>query len=97
MKTETYIKSANPLWDTEMIFDGVALDDLRTKVLQIDVYDEVSEKKKEVIGYIRLGSGGNLEKWDDSVGIEVEIWRSMLNNPSQSVMIAVPLRLTQEV
>ena len=94
-RTDIYRKSVEPIWDTEMTFDDVTLYELKSKVIEIIVYDELTEKKGTPIGSIRLGSGGNLEKWDDSFGREVEIWNSMLNNPDQWNMKMVPLRLAE--
>ena len=93
MKTETYIKSINPAWEQEMIFEGVTLQDLQHRALEILVYDEINEREKEMIGFLRLGSGQYIESWDDSSGAEIEIWQSMLNNPSTSIMTSLPLRL----
>ncbi|XP_057306003.1 uncharacterized protein LOC130644420 isoform X3 [Hydractinia symbiolongicarpus] len=92
VKTETYIKSTHPAWDVEKSFEGIALDELRTRVLEIEVRDEINEKKSDLIGLVRLGSGGHLEAWDDSKGEEVELWNSMLNNPNHWQSLMIPIR-----
>ena len=75
-----------------MVFEGVTLEELKHRTLEVVVYDEINEREKEMIGYIRLGSGQYVERWDDSSGAEVEIWQSMLNNPSTSIITSLPLR-----
>ena len=92
-KTKTYIKSLEPVWDTEMTFEGVTLDDLRDRVLEISIYDEEHDKKGRLVGFLRLGPGGNLEKWDDCSYEEKDLWYSMLNNPNQWNMKLVPIRI----
>ena len=61
-KTDIYRKSVEPIWDTEMAFEDVTLDELRTKGLEVVVYDEGTEKKRLAIGTIRLGSGWKVRK-----------------------------------
>lgn len=61
-------------------------------MLEIEVRDEINEKKSDLIGLVRLGSGGHLEAWDDSKGEEVELWNSMLNNPNHWQSLMMPIR-----
>lgn len=81
------------------MFEGVSLEELRTRCLEITLYDETPETKKSDKGrhfaYIRLGSGGLTEKWDDAHGEEIDAWFHMLNNPETLSTKLVPLRIEE--
>lgn len=77
----------------------MTLDELRTRCLEITLYDETPETKKSDKGqhfaYTRLGSGGLTEKWDDAQGAEIDVWFHMLNNPEVWSHKFVPLRIEE--
>ena len=97
--TETYYKSSDPKWDANIVFDDVSLEELRTRCLEITLYDDTIETKKMDKGLhfasLRLGSGGLIEKWDDSQGPEIDLWFNVLNNPETWNTKLVPLRVDE--
>jgi hypothetical protein len=81
------------------MFEGVNLEELKTRCLEVCMYDETNETKKsdkdKHFAFIRIGSGGLIEKWDDSQGEEVDLWFHMLNNPETWTSKLIPLRMLE--
>ena len=91
-KLEVYKKSIEPIWDAELSFDDVVLEELRNRALEIIVHDEFEGKTGDILGRVCLGSGAKQEKWDTAEGREVQIWNMMLNHPGQWATMMIPLR-----
>eukprot|EP00111_Clytia_hemisphaerica_P002879 TCONS_00008147-protein len=97
--TETYYKSSDPKWDANIVFEDVSLEELRTRCMEITLYDDTVETKRMDKGLhfasLRLGSGGLIEKWDDSQGPEIDLWFNVLNNPETWNTKLIPLRVDE--
>lgn len=94
-QTETYYKSINPVWDSSVVFEDVSLDELRTRTLEVILLDEIKEKKGNEFARVRCGSGGFIDKYDDSQGAEIDLWFLMLNNPDKWNSKVIPLRIEE--
>lgn len=93
MKTNTHPNSADPVWDQEFRIEDTPLGELRSKTLEVMIYEVGPNKKEQELGFVHLGFGAKEESWDDSIGREVYIWEAMYTQPNNWVTKEIPLRL----
>eukprot|EP00112_Aurelia_sp_Birch-Aquarium-sp1_P021907 Seg60.3 transcript_id=Seg60.3/GoldUCD/mRNA.D3Y31 product="Synaptotagmin-like protein 4" protein_id=Seg60.3/GoldUCD/D3Y31 len=88
-RTDIFKRSTEPMWEKEFEFDGIAMEELSTKCLDVIVFDDSNLG----IGMVRLGPGLMQTAWDDSTDREIEIWKAMMENPDSWNNLMIPLRM----
>lgn len=100
-KTKVVFNSLNPVWEEEMVYNLVPLDELETsRVLELTVWDQDRRGINGFIGGLRIGSdpivAGNPELWMDSSPDESSHWEAMLAQPGEWVEQWHTLRTTMD-
>ena len=100
-KTKVIFNSLNPVWEEEMVYNLVPLDELETsRVLELTVWDHDRRGINGFIGGLRIGSDpvviGNPELWMDSSPDESSHWEAMLTQPGEWVEQWHTLRTTMD-
>ncbi|RVE63872.1 hypothetical protein OJAV_G00140390 [Oryzias javanicus] len=95
-KTRVVKKTANPLFNHTMVYDGFRPEDLREICVEITVWDQ-DHLKNYYIGGLRLGLGTGRSYevdvvWMDSTAHEVNLWNRMLKSGGEWVEEVLPLR-----
>ena len=88
-KTDVFKRSTEPAWEKEFEFDGITMEELSTKCLDVIVFDDSNFG----VGMVRLGPGLMQAAWDDSTDREIEIWKAMMENPNSWNNLMIPLRM----
>ncbi|XP_060764553.1 synaptotagmin-like protein 2 isoform X2 [Neoarius graeffei] len=96
-KTRVVKRTANPVFNHTMVYDGLRQEDLRDTCVELTVWahDRLSN---HFIGGTRLGLGtgkchGTEVKWMDSSSAESALWRRMIESKNEWVEDTVPLRM----
>ncbi|XP_032431671.1 synaptotagmin-like protein 2 isoform X2 [Xiphophorus hellerii] len=96
-KTRVVKRTANPLFNHTMMYDGFLSEDLGETCAEITVWDN-NRLQNHFIGGVRLGPGtgksyGMEVAWMDSTTTEANLWRSMLQSNGEWVEDILPLRM----
>nr|XP_057943519.1 synaptotagmin-like protein 2 isoform X2 [Doryrhamphus excisus] len=96
-KTRVVKRTANPMFNHTMVYDGFRPEDLREACVEITVWDH-DRWNHHYIGGIRLGLGtgksyGIDAVWMDSTTEEANLWKRMLQSDGQWVEDILPLRM----
>ncbi|XP_056262427.1 synaptotagmin-like protein 2 isoform X2 [Pseudoliparis swirei] len=95
-KTRVVKRTANPMFNHTMVYDGFRSEDLRETCVEITVWDH-DRLSSHYIGGLRLGLGtgksyGVEVLWMDSTTDEAHLWQRMLQSDGEWVEDALPLR-----
>lgn len=96
-KTRVVKRTANPMFNHTMVYDGFRPEDLREACIEITVWDH-DRLNNHYIGGLRLGLGtgksyGADVMWMDSTTEETNIWERMMQSHSEWVEDVLPLRM----
>ncbi|XP_031694858.1 synaptotagmin-like protein 2 isoform X3 [Anarrhichthys ocellatus] len=96
-KTRVVKRTANPMFNHTMVYDGFRSEDLREACVEITVWDH-DRLNNHYIGGLRLGLGtgksyGVEVIWMDSTTDEANLWQRMLQSDGEWVEDALPLRM----
>ncbi|KAM7374916.1 hypothetical protein PAMP_007550 [Pampus punctatissimus] len=96
-KTRVVKRTANPMFNHTMVYDGFRPEDLREACVEITVWDH-DRLNNHYIGGLRLGLGtgqsyGMEVVWMDSTTDEADLWRRMLQSDGEWVEDVLPLRM----
>ncbi|XP_053501021.1 synaptotagmin-like protein 2 isoform X5 [Ictalurus furcatus] len=96
-RTRVVKRTANPVFNHTMVYDGLRLEDLKDTCVELTVWDH-DRLSNHFIGGIRLGLGtgkshGTDVKWMDSNTAESALWRKMIESKNEWVEDTVPLRM----
>ncbi|XP_031664066.1 synaptotagmin-like protein 2 isoform X10 [Oncorhynchus kisutch] len=96
-KTRVVKKTANPMFNHTMVYDGFRPDDLREACVEVTVWDH-DRLTNHFIGGLRLGLGtgksyGLEVDWMDSTSEEASLWERMMHSHNEWVEDIIPLRM----
>uniref|UniRef100_A0A3P8T6N0 Synaptotagmin-like protein 2 n=1 Tax=Amphiprion percula TaxID=161767 RepID=A0A3P8T6N0_AMPPE len=96
-KTRVVKRTANPMFNHTMVYDGFRPEDLREACVEITVWD-YDRLHNHYIGGLRLGLGtgksyGVEVAWMDSTPDEANLWQRMLQSDGEWVEDDLPLRM----
>lgn len=96
-KTRVVKRTANPMFNHTMVYDGFRPEDLKETCMEITVWDH-DRLNNHLIGGIRLGLGtgksyGAEVEWMDSTLDEASLWGKMMQSHSEWVEDVLPLRI----
>ncbi|XP_060912068.1 synaptotagmin-like protein 2 isoform X2 [Labrus mixtus] len=96
-KTRVVKRTANPMFNHTMVYDGFRPEDLREACVEITVWDH-DRLNNHYIGGVRLGLGtgksyGVEVGWMDSTADEATLWQRMLQADGEWVEDVFPLRM----
>uniref|UniRef100_A0A3P8WUT3 Synaptotagmin like 2 n=1 Tax=Cynoglossus semilaevis TaxID=244447 RepID=A0A3P8WUT3_CYNSE len=96
-KTRVVKRTANPMFNHTMVYDGFRSEDLREACVEITVWDH-DRLNSQFIGGLRLGLGtgksyGLNAIWMDSTAAEANLWQRMLESDGEWVEDLLPLRM----
>ncbi|XP_037124430.1 synaptotagmin-like protein 2 isoform X3 [Syngnathus acus] len=96
-KTRVLRRTANPLFNHTMVYDGIRAIDLTEACVELTVWDR-DKLASNLLGGIRLGTGtgrsyGSAVDWMDSTPGEVALWERMVALPNEWAEGVLPLRL----
>ncbi|XP_015228619.1 PREDICTED: synaptotagmin-like protein 2 isoform X1 [Cyprinodon variegatus] len=96
-KTRVLRRTAEPVFNHTMVYDGISEADLMEACVELTVWDR-DRLASNLLGGLRLGSGtgrsyGALVEWMDSGPYEVALWDRMMASPSEWVEDVLPLRI----
>nr|XP_046267120.1 synaptotagmin-like protein 2 isoform X2 [Scatophagus argus] len=96
-KTRVVKRTANPMFNHTMVYDGFRPEDLREACVEITVWDH-DRLNNHYIGGLRLGLGtgksyGADVLWMDSTTAEANLWQRMLQSDGEWVENVLPLRM----
>uniref|UniRef100_A0A3Q0TEI4 Synaptotagmin-like protein 2 n=1 Tax=Amphilophus citrinellus TaxID=61819 RepID=A0A3Q0TEI4_AMPCI len=96
-KTRVVKRTANPMFNHTMVYDGFRPEDLREACIEITVWDH-DRLNNHYIGGLRLGLGtgksyGVEVAWMDSTTDEMNLWQRMLQSDGEWVEDVLPLRM----
>ncbi|XP_032389471.1 synaptotagmin-like protein 2 isoform X2 [Etheostoma spectabile] len=96
-KTRVVKRTANPMFNHTMVYDGFRPEDLREACVEITVWDH-DRLNNHYIGGLRLGLGtgksyGLDVVWMDSMTDEANLWQRMLQSDGEWVEDVLPLRM----
>ncbi|XP_029555690.1 synaptotagmin-like protein 2 isoform X9 [Salmo trutta] len=96
-KTRVVKKTANPMFNHTMVYDGFRPDDLREACIEVTVWDH-DRLTNHFIGGLRLGLGtgksyGLEVDWMDSTSEEASLWERMMHSHNEWVEDVIPLRM----
>ncbi|KAM9846916.1 synaptotagmin-like protein 2 isoform 4-T5 [Aulostomus maculatus] len=96
-KTRVVKRTANPMFNHTMVYDGFRSDDLREACVEITVWDH-DRLNNHYIGGLRLGLGTGTSysvrvDWMDSTSGEAHLWERMLRSDGEWVEGVLPLRM----
>ncbi|XP_074528325.1 uncharacterized protein sytl2a [Halichoeres trimaculatus] len=96
-KTRVVKRSANPMFNHTMVYDGFRPEDLREACAELTVWDH-DRLNNHYIGGVRLGQGAGKSYgvdvgWMDSTPDEAHLWQRMLRAEGEWVEDVLPLRL----
>ena len=89
-KTGVVINTLNPVWNSEIEYPHVSLEDLESsRALEVTIWDRDRRGVNEFIGGIRLGPDplacSDSTEWMDSIEDEVTHWEAALARPGEWV------------
>ncbi|XP_036974509.1 synaptotagmin-like protein 2 isoform X3 [Acanthopagrus latus] len=96
-KTRVVKRTANPMFNHTMVYDGFRPEDLKEACVEITVWDH-DRLNNHYIGGLRLGLGtgksyGAEVVWMDSTTDEAQLWQRMLQCDAEWVEDVLPLRM----
>ncbi|XP_034461542.1 synaptotagmin-like protein 2 isoform X2 [Hippoglossus hippoglossus] len=96
-KTRVVKRTANPMFNHTMVYDGFRTEDLREACVEITVWDH-DRMSSHYIGGLRLGLGtgksyGVEVVWMDSTAAEADLWQRMLESDGEWVEDVLPLKM----
>ncbi|XP_030294439.1 synaptotagmin-like protein 2 isoform X5 [Sparus aurata] len=96
-KTRVVKRTANPMFNHTMVYDGFRPEDLKEACVEITVWDH-DRLNNHYIGGLRLGLGtgksyGTEVVWMDSTTDEAQLWQRMLQSDAEWVEDVLPLRM----
>ncbi|XP_014889158.1 synaptotagmin-like protein 2 isoform X3 [Poecilia latipinna] len=96
-KTRVLRRTAEPVFNHTMVYDGISEADLTEACVELTVWDR-DRLASNLLGGLRLGAGtgrsyGALVDWMDSGPYEVSLWDRMMASPSEWVEDVLPLRM----
>ncbi|TKS83847.1 Synaptotagmin-like protein 2 [Collichthys lucidus] len=96
-KTRVVKRTANPMFNHTMVYDGFRPEDLKEACAEITVWDH-DRLNNHYIGGLRLGLGtgksyGTEVAWMDSTTGEADLWQRMLRSDGEWVEDVLPLRM----
>ncbi|XP_071378404.1 synaptotagmin-like protein 2 isoform X3 [Centroberyx affinis] len=96
-KTRVVKRTANPMFNHTMVYDGFRPEDLREACVEITVWDH-DRLNNHYIGGLRLGLGtgksyGAEVAWMDSTTDEANLWERMMQSQGEWVEDVLPLRM----
>ncbi|KAK2828927.1 hypothetical protein Q5P01_019961 [Channa striata] len=96
-KTRVVKRTANPMFNHTMVYDGFRPEDLREACVELTVWDH-DRLNNHYIGGLRLGLGtgksyGTEVVWMDSTTEEANLWQRMLRSDGEWVEDVLPLRM----
>ncbi|NXK86955.1 SYTL2 protein, partial [Formicarius rufipectus] len=96
-KTRTVAKTANPVFNHTMVYDGFRPEDLREACIELTVWDH-NKLANHFLGGLRIGLGtgksyGTTVDWMDSTSDETALWEKMMNSPNTWIENTLPLRM----
>ncbi|XP_038617871.1 synaptotagmin-like protein 2 isoform X4 [Tachyglossus aculeatus] len=96
-KTRTVPKTAQPVFNHTMVYDGFREEDLREACVELTVWDHF-KLTSQFLGGLRLGFGtgksyGTEVDWMDSTPEEESLWERMVNHPNTWIEGTLPLRM----
>ncbi|XP_029027963.1 synaptotagmin-like protein 2 isoform X2 [Betta splendens] len=95
-KTRVLRRTANPVFNHTMVYDGIREVDLTEACVELTVWDR-DRLAGNLLGGLRLGSGtgrsyGAAVDWMDSGSDEVALWERMMASPNEWIEGVLPLR-----
>ncbi|XP_016356809.1 uncharacterized protein LOC107699892 isoform X5 [Sinocyclocheilus anshuiensis] len=96
-KTRVLKRTANPIFNHTMVYDGFRAEDLKEACVELTVWD-CDRLANHLLGGLRLGMGtgksyGVQVDWMDSIAEEVALWRRVMESPNEWVEGMLPLRM----
>ncbi|KAM9383763.1 synaptotagmin-like protein 2 [Pholidichthys leucotaenia] len=96
-KTRVVKRTANPMFNHTMVYDGFRPEDLSEACVELTVWDH-DRLSNRYIGGLRLGLGtgksyGVEVVWMDSTAGEANLWQRMLQSDGEWVEDVLPLRM----
>ncbi|XP_054020817.1 synaptotagmin-like protein 2 [Dryobates pubescens] len=96
-KTRTVSKTANPVFNHTMVYDGFRPEDLKEACIELTVWDH-NKLANHFLGGLRIGLGtgksyGTTVDWMDSTSDEAALWEKMMKSPNRWVEDTLPLRM----
>ncbi|XP_027754982.1 synaptotagmin-like protein 2 isoform X4 [Empidonax traillii] len=96
-KTRTVAKTANPVFNHTMVYDGFRPEDLKEACVELTVWDH-NKLANHFLGGLRIGLGtgksyGTTVDWMDSTSDETALWEKMMNSPNTWIEDTLPLRM----
>ncbi|NWU89021.1 SYTL2 protein, partial [Upupa epops] len=96
-KTRTVAKTANPVFNHTMVYDGFRPEDLKEACVELTVWDH-NKLANHFLGGLRIGLGtgksyGTTVDWMDSTAEETALWEKMMKSPNTWVEDTIPLRM----
>ncbi|XP_053363449.1 synaptotagmin-like protein 2 isoform X2 [Clarias gariepinus] len=96
-KTRLVKKTASPVFNHTMVYDGFRTEDLKEACVELAVWNH-DRLVDHLVGGLRLGLGtgesyGKKVDWMDSTATEIALWQRMMDSPSEWVEDVLPLRM----
>ncbi|XP_044524135.1 synaptotagmin-like protein 2 isoform X2 [Gracilinanus agilis] len=96
-KTRAVGKTANPIFNHTMVYDGFRPEDLKEACVELTVWDH-HKLTNQFLGGLRIGFGTGKSyeievDWMDSTPAEISLWERMVNSPNTWVEDILPLRM----
>ncbi|XP_041865019.1 synaptotagmin-like protein 2 isoform X16 [Melanotaenia boesemani] len=96
-KTRVVKRTASPMFNHIMVYDGFRSEDLKEACVEITVWDH-DRLKNQYVGGLRLGLGTGKSYgvdvfWMDSTRNETDLWQRMLQSDGEWVEDVLPLRM----
>ncbi|XP_026186964.1 synaptotagmin-like protein 2 isoform X2 [Mastacembelus armatus] len=96
-KTRVLRRTADPVFNHTMVYDGIRDADLSEACVELTVWDR-DRLASNLLGGLRVGAGtgksyGALVDWMDSTSNEAALWDRMMASPNQWVEDVLPLRI----
>ncbi|XP_072178127.1 synaptotagmin-like protein 5 [Diadema setosum] len=96
-KTSVMKNTINPVYEQGFDFPNITEEILKERALEVGIWDHEPVGTSPFMGGIRLGNGtgksyGREVGWQDSTGVEIQLWEEMLANHNQWVEACLTLR-----
>ncbi|XP_053279555.1 uncharacterized protein LOC128440761 [Pleuronectes platessa] len=96
-KTRVLRRTADPVFNHTMVYDGISETDLSDACVELTVWDR-DRLASHLLGGMRLGVGsgksyGAAVDWMDSTPYEAALWERMMASPDEWVEDILPLRM----
>ncbi|XP_040903056.1 synaptotagmin-like protein 2 isoform X2 [Toxotes jaculatrix] len=100
-KTRVLRRTADPVFNHTMVYDGIREPDLMEACVELTVWDR-DRLASNLLGGLRLGVGtgksyGAVVDWMDSTPYEVALWERMMASPNEWVEDVLPLRMVNSL